>query len=440
MMPRWETRIGAALLLLGLLFAAQPAPEQTGLGPLRQAEAHFVAGAFTAAESAFLEAETQLPASDTPERRLAALYARWNRPNEGLNVLQTVPDTEPLLELQLLKAAGDWKALAAATLRYLEHTPAQSEAHALRVQALLQQHLCREALDAAEIWMRQAPGSEAESAWLHLRLVADPVETLPEACPRDPELCALMGAPGCVARGDCARRLGESLLRRREPALAACALERAVEAQPTNAEAHAWLGAALEQLGQPTAALPHFERATQLAPDAPLGWLRVGMARFIQQHFEPAREALLRAQQLDPANPAPCLAMAAVLAAQGRYTDIPIWTTAALERAPEDAEIWKGVARFYLTRNLRLEEEPRRAAEGAVRLAPHDAEAWTLLGWVYFNAREYEAALDALQHALSHDAQRAETYHFLGLTLRALARHTEAEAAFIRAADLGYQR
>lgn len=430
--------IGAALALLGLLFAAAPAPEQAGLTPLRQAEAHFAAGEFTLAEATFQQAKAQLTPITYPEDRLAALYQRWNRPAEGLAVLEAAPAAEPQLRLQLLAAAGDWDALETAARRRLEAAPDETDTHALLTQALLQQLRCAEAESAAAAWARLAPNAEAELTHAILRFAAAPDTAGPQLCAREPEFCTVLRA--CTNGLDCSRRLGETLLRRRQPALAACALTHAIAEAPADADAHAWLGAALEQLGQPAAALPHYEQATALAPDAPLGWLLLGMARFNQQDIAGAREALLRAQRLDPGNPAPCLAMTAVLAAQSRYADIPIWTAAALERAPEDAEIWKGVARFYLARNLQLEGEPLHAAEGAVRLAAGDAEAWTLLGWAKFNTREFDAALDALQTALVHDARRAETYHFLGLTLQALERHAEAEAAFTRAADLGYRR
>lgn len=251
-------------------------------------------------------------------------------------------------------------------------------------------------------------------------------------------MCRIVRA--CPASGLCTRQLGEALLRRQQPALAACSLSRAVADAPQDARAQAWLGAALEQLGDTTAALSRYQQATELAPDDPLGWLLLGMARLKLQETETAREALLRAQALDPANPAPCLAVAAALAAEGAYGGVPTWTAAALERAPADVSLWKAVARFYLARNLTLEGEPLHAAEGAVQLAPQDAEAWTLLGWAHFNAGDYTAAREALETALQYDAQSAEAYHFLGATLRALNHHAEADAAFTRAADLGYRQ
>ncbi|HOS80241.1 MAG TPA: hypothetical protein PLJ24_08285, partial [Anaerolineae bacterium] len=51
---------GAILALLALLVIAGSAPEQPGLASVRQAEAHFAAAEFTAADAAFQAAEAQL--------------------------------------------------------------------------------------------------------------------------------------------------------------------------------------------------------------------------------------------------------------------------------------------------------------------------------------------------------------------------------------------
>jgi len=429
---------GAILALLALLVVAGSAPEQPGLASVRQAEAHFAAAEFTAADAAFQAAEAQLTPDAYSRQRRAALYLRWNRPAEGLALLESLPDADPLLRLELLAAAGDWATLETVARQYLELAPGASQAHAHLTRALLQQRRCAEAEVAADAWAGRAPGTEtaltaATLHFIHQREAADA-----GLCTLDEEMCRIVRA--CPASGLCTRQLGEALLRRQQPALAACSLSRAVADAPQDARAQAWLGAALEQLGDTTAALSRYQQATELAPDDPLGWLLLGMARLKLQETETAREALLRAQALDPANPAPCLAVAAALAAEGAYGGVPTWTAAALERAPADVSLWKAVARFYLARNLTLEGEPLHAAEGAVQLAPQDAEAWTLLGWAHFNAGDYTAAREALETALQYDAQSAEAYHFLGATLRALNHHAEADAAFTRAADLGYRQ
>jgi Flp pilus assembly protein TadD len=433
--------------MLALLVSLAPAPQQPGLSMLRTAESLFAAGEFTAAETAFRTANTQLPHSAYPRQRLAALYLRWNRPTEGLAIWEATPDGDPFLHLQLLAAAAKWDVLETATQEYLKRAPTDGSAYALLTQALLYQSRCLEAESVATAWEQHtagiaaggsaADGTRAALTAAILHYTADPDTPEPTICVLDQDLCA--ATQTCAGAAQCLQQLGESLLRRQRPELAACTLAQAIARAPENAAAHAWLGVALEQIGSVDAALPHFRRATTLAPDSALGWLLLGLTQLNRQNIAEAHEALLRAQALDPGNPAPCLAMAGVLAARGDYANIPLWTVAALERAPEDPEIWKATARFYLVRNLALEDEPLHAAAGAVQLAPEDAEAWTLLGWAQFNAKDFDAALTALQTALTYDSRRSEAHHLLGLTLQAVGRHVEAQDALIRAQDLGYQ-
>jgi Flp pilus assembly protein TadD len=204
-------------------------------------------------------------------------------------------------------------------------------------------------------------------------------------------------------------------------------------------EAEAWLGAALERMERPTEARPHLERATALAPDLPLGWLLLGGHDLAGGRLEKARESLARAQRLDPGNPAPCLALANLVAAEGRYPEVETWTEAALTRAPNDPEMWKAVARFYLERNLRQGENPLWAAEGAVRLAPEDAEALSLLGWARLLEGDATGALEALDGALERDPTLAEAHALRAQALSALGREMEAREAMVRATDLGYR-
>lgn len=423
--------------MLALLFSLAPAPQQPGLLSLKTAETHFAAGEFTAAETAFQAANTLLPHSTYPRQRLAVLYLQWNRPAEGLAIWEATPDSDPFLHLQLLAAAAEWDALETAAQAYLKRVPADEKAYALLTQALLYQSQCLEAESVAGVWEKYSAEADAALTAALLRYTVNPATPEPAICALDPDLCA--ATQSCTGSAQCLQRLGESLLRRQRPEIAACALAQATKIAPENADAHAWLGVALEQIGNPVAALPHFRKATTLAPDSALGWLLLGLSQLNQQNIVEAHAALLRAQALDPGNPAPCLAVAGVLVAQGDYANIPVWTTAALERAPDDPEIWKATARFYLTRNLALNEEPLHAAAGAVQLAPDDAGAWTLLGWAQFNAKDFDTALTTLQTALTYDPQHAEAHHLLGLALQALGRQTEAQDALIRAQDLGYQ-
>lgn len=405
------------VLNVALLLLAAPAPEAAGLSVLRAGERHFAAGENTAAERAYHEAWSLLPRSPEPALRLVALYRDWGRPQEGLAALDAAlrqgGDPAELAEqrLALLAALEEWGQLEDAARLRLQVTPEAPQVWDFLTTSLLQQGKCDAARTAAMEWHASAPeDATAQRVWSSL------------ATTMENDL-----------------QLGQRLLRQRQWGLAACVLERAVAADPTSAEAQAWLGEALDRLERPAESLPHLEQATVLAPDAPLGWLLLGMHRLRAGDTQVAREALLQAQRLDAGNPAPCLGMAAVLAAESRYTEVGRWTEAALERAPEDVEVWKAVARFYLERNLDLEKGALPVAEGATRLAPTDAEAWMLLGWARLLAQDARQALAALDAATRLDDSLARAHHLRGLALRALGREAEARQALTRAEDLGYR-
>ncbi len=443
---------GKILLVLGLALGAvlltlRSTPERAGMQLLRAGETHFATGAYTAAERAYQQAAQQLPAQPEPALRLAELYHAWHKPEPGLAALTLAEQrggetaTTRSLRLQLLNSGEMWGTLETAARAALQETPADEEALAALTTSLLQLGRCADAAAAAADWYAAASDNPAaRRVWGGLALLTQSPETIDAAhnmlCPSDPTLCrALMTCEDVPA--NCTRRVGKILLHERAWALAACVLEQANSTAP-DAYTEAWFGMALTQLHHNPEARLHLERAVALGPEMPLGWSLLGLEQLRQGEYEKAQESLLQAQRLDPRNPAPCLMMASALAGAGRYTEVTTWTDAALERAPNDPEIWKAVARFYLERALRLDKQPLAAAQGALALAPTDAEARTLLGWVYLSNNETQTAAEFLQQAIAQNPTQAEAYYLYSLALRRLGDETAAQIALTRAADLGY--
>ncbi|MGC9358214.1 MAG: tetratricopeptide repeat protein, partial [Anaerolineae bacterium] len=339
------------------------------------------------------------------------------------------------LRLILLADAGRWQEVEALARSLLDEGNKDTRIPAHLTRSLLHQSQCEEATEVASTWYEQVP-EDSEAQRVLGTLTRDP-EIL---CPFQPDLCALVQdhavAQSCA--GNCDRALGEALLRRGDVALAGCVLQDAVAAQPQSAEAHAWLGEVLKRLGENEEARQHLLTATRIAPEKPLGWLLLGTLQLSAGEVEDAQQALFTAHRLDPANPATCLQLAAVFAAKGQYPEVAVWTQATLERAAEDVEVWKAVARFYLERNLEQEGQPLDAARGAARLAPQDSEAQMLLGWAYLAVGDTEQALVTLNEALSLSPEMAFAHHLRGQALTALGREEAAGEAFTRAADLGH--
>ncbi len=360
------------LLLLALGLAAGHNDAAVWVA-LRQAEVHVAQGDFPAAEGSYRVALQAAPDDPYPALRLAELYQTWGKPQQALAALaearqRGLPEADYVpRQLQLLAQAEDWETLLATAQ---EHDDPQTLA--LVTQAYLHLGDCASAEATAARWREIAPEEQdAQDIWRTLHAPPDALAT------------------------------GLKLIRQQRWPLAYCVLQRATTAEPTSAVAHAWYGESAARLGLTDTAQEQFQLATELAPEAPLGWLLWGTDALRRTDWETARVALLRAQRLDPANPAPCLALAEVKAGQGHYNEVNTWIDAALERSPADPAIWKAVARFYLERNLRLPPYPLKAAQGAVQLAPQDAEAHTLLGWAYLLNGDLEAARTALDDALA---------------------------------------
>jgi tetratricopeptide (TPR) repeat protein len=431
-------------MALGLLSVIAPQPEYTGLSNLRAAERDHVAGKRSAAEAHYHRALQTFPEDPLPRYRLAALYQQWGYPERGLLALEAAAQQHPLparlktLQLRLLADAGHWEELASTAEGYLAHDPNSPAALAHLVQAQLRQQQCTVAQSTSQTWYQSAPSeAAAQRTWGVLSLPHTHVDAATVLCEADAALCATL--TGCDDPATCQLPLGQALFRQGEPALAACVLRRAVAADPTSGVAHAWLGASLDALGFSREAGTHLERATALDPTSSPAWALLGQHRLRTGDFTGAREALRSAHELDPENPAPCLGMARALAGQSRYEELKPWIDAALERAPNDPEVYKAAAHFYLARNFRQAPYPLQAAEGAVRLAPGDAEAQMLLGWSHLQTGDVRAALAALNRAIDLRPDLAQAHHLRGLALQALERHEEAEAAFVRGADLGYR-
>jgi len=415
---------------------------------LDQASAHISLGEYTAAEAIYQDALATN--EDTGVAlALADLYAAWEQPEQGLQALELArslgapPDTTLQRQLELATMAANWDLVIETAEARLAAAPDDPLALTALLQADLQQGACDRAADAARRLAEAGATTDSTTEMLHL-LEGDYAALQGEA----PLLMA-----GLEACGDaCDLQMGVRLVRAGRWSEAACLLERAlteadVAASTSTApetpvwlgEAYAWLGEAKSRTGHPLAAEQHLRTAVELAPASPLAWLLLGKQRLARGDLHTARVALLNAQRLDPANPAPCLAIAELKALSGTYTEVDRWIDAALERAPQDADVWKAAARFYLSRDLASQGDPAAITAQAVVLAPGDAEAHLLQGWSALVGGDPGAALENLDHALTLDPNLAEAHYLRGLALDAAGRTADARAALTRAADLGWQ-
>ncbi len=393
---------------------------------------HIAAGEFTAAEKLYAQAWQDFPNDPHPALGLARLYAKWKRPQAGLNALDeavrrnATPEEIGTLRLELLAMSGNWTQLAAEAEARLTAIPNDRDALEWLTQAYLQTYQCSLATTAVRRWQEVAPQDpQARFSWDALG------GNVLSLCENDARFCIIPSSGDDL-------QLGLLLIRAEKWGLAACVLTRAVAADETLADAHLWLGEALERIGRFAEAQEHLQQATQLAPQKPLPWLLLGLHHLNRQQSSAAADALMRARTLDPTNPLIYLSMATAKAQVGDYAAVDVWIGAALDVAPTDPDIAKAAARFYLERHLVNAEYPIRPIQSAIQLTPQDGEAYMFLGWLRLMTGDLDGAGKALDKAIAYAPTLGQAHYLRGLVLQATQDPVAAQVAFTRAADLGY--
>jgi tetratricopeptide (TPR) repeat protein len=214
----------------------------------------------------------------------------------------------------------------------------------------------------------------------------------------------------------------------KEWALAEMALSRAVTLSPNLARAYAYLGVAHDELGQDGQA--DYETALKLEPGSSwtnylLGnhWRRLGDSRAAINYYQ-------RALALDAANPAFAAELANTYAGLGDLTEAENWFRAAVRLAPQDANFWVFLARFYCDQNYHVAEEGLPAARQAVGLAPNNAAAVDALGCALWLTDDLVNASKAIQRALTLDPKLASAYYHAGQLYLTQGQTADAEVAF----------
>ncbi|HKB42376.1 MAG TPA: tetratricopeptide repeat protein [Gemmataceae bacterium] len=181
---------------------------------------------------------------------------------------------------------------------------------------------------------------------------------------------------------------------------------KAIELSPDGAEGWYWRGLAYCDLGRWTEATADFATAIRLQPDA-AGWLHLAIARAYAKHGQWEKAAELPGLQVDFERSAPILNDAA----------------------------WRLVANL----NASLAEVTRglKLAKQAVVVAPQDGPSWNTLGVAYYRARNWAAAIDALEKssALQQDKAVSWDAYFLSMAHWQLGSKDEAGKWYDRAVE-----
>jgi tetratricopeptide (TPR) repeat protein len=231
-----------------------------------------------------------------------------------------------------------------------------------------------------------------------------------------------------------AKSMGLAFVQIGEWRLARASLERALQLDPNDAEATAYLGHAEAQLGRP--AFANLAVAVESQPDWPLGHYLLGLYYLDQEAYEFAVEEFQATLRLDPGNARALADLARAYAGQGQYLEAEEALTRAATSAPEDLTFHLALVRFYADHAFKVTDRGLAAARAAADLAPEDPQTRDMLGWMHFLAGDPAKARLHLESALRLDPELASTHYHIGVLRNALGEEEAARFAFLRAIDL----
>jgi Flp pilus assembly protein TadD len=232
-------------------------------------------------------------------------------------------------------------------------------------------------------------------------------------------------------------QVGFALIQLGEWALAELALTRAVEVNPSYADAHAYLGLAQDRQGEDGRTA--YETALQLAPESPL------INFFLGLHWRRAGEAgtaltyLKKAQSLDAQNPAIAAEMGQTYAVLGSFADAEFWFREAVRQDSQNPDFWLLLARFCVDNDFHVADPGLPAARMAASLAPDSAQAADTLGYALVLTGDLVNGEKTLARAAALDPNLPSIYYHLGWLYAQQGRVPEAEAAFNRTLALDPQ-
>lgn len=175
---------------------------------------------------------------------------------------------------------------------------------------------------------------------------------------------------------------------------------RALELEPDTARHHGNLGNILMQAGHPEEAAGHQRRAVQLDPNLKGGFANLGLTLATLGRYRLAEEAFRRGLQAAPDDPRTLVGLANTLVRLDRGDEATTLFARARELAPRDASVLDGLA------------------------ALHE------------RARDWGAALGALEQADTLEPNQPDRLCRMSVALEQLDRMTDAEAQIQRALDL----
>jgi tetratricopeptide (TPR) repeat protein len=206
---------------------------------------------------------------------------------------------------------------------------------------------------------------------------------------------------------------GQALASIGEWELAVNAFSKAADLNPEYADAWAYLGEAVGQIGQDGSA--QLERALTIDPNSISANTLMGLYWQRAERYDLALVYLYAAAQADDHNPALQAEIGNTLGLLGNLSDAEKYYLRAVEFAPRDPTFWQSLANFYIRYEIKLSEEGLQAARQAVILDQSNPTSLDLLGQIYLLLDSPLIARRFILRALESDPEFLPANLHLGL-------------------------
>lgn len=214
---------------------------------------------------------------------------------------------------------------------------------------------------------------------------------------------------------------------------AEAAFDIAVTLDPEYAEAWAYLGLARARQGKN--AVPAFEQALVLAPDAPLIIYLYGLMWRAVGDLDRSLALLAEAQGLAPDNPA---FAAEVGVAHQLLGDLPTaeqWLRQAISLAPGEPAFVNLMAHFWADELYELDESALAELEAEAASRPDDADFQASYAWILFNLGDTAGAEQAINMAYQLAPTHARVLYYRGVIYQNLGQTDLALAMLVQLVD-----
>jgi tetratricopeptide (TPR) repeat protein len=232
-------------------------------------------------------------------------------------------------------------------------------------------------------------------------------------------------------------QVGQSLARFGMWQEAVWAFQHALEIDSEYVEARAYLGLALDQIGED--GYQHLAAAESAYPNAALPHLFLGMHWSSRGELSRAQLELEIAAGLERTNPSIWVELGSVYAQQGMVAEARSAFIQAVSLTPDEWEFWFLLAQFSLNLEIEIADLALPAARNLITLDPSDPRSYDLLGYAHFLNGNMQLAERLLLKSISLQPSLASAHYHLGQLRRWQGRAEQSQAAFELALQLDPQ-